>query len=75
MTAEPLAETSSRRPVPPRDGYSVDDLFTLPDLPPHTPHFWLVELSDACERPLVRTYELDPVTKSYAFTGSHRDLL
>ncbi|MGP4003128.1 Uma2 family endonuclease [Streptomyces sp. 8N706] len=23
-------------PVPPRDGYTVDDLFTLPDLPPHT---------------------------------------
>ncbi|MFI9563218.1 Uma2 family endonuclease [Streptomyces rishiriensis] len=180
MTAEPLAETSSRWPVPPRDGYSVDDLFTLPDLPPHTelidgslvfvspqrrfhakmielllhglrrtlpksmkveremtvvldrrngpepdisvvredavtgldqtrfqaadvllavevvspdseardrdtkphkyaaagiPHFWLVELTDESERPLVRTYELDPVTKSYAFTGSYRDLL
>ncbi|MGP3927066.1 Uma2 family endonuclease [Streptomyces sp. 8N616] len=23
-------------PVPPRDGYTVDDLLTLPDLPPHT---------------------------------------
>ncbi|GHK02493.1 hypothetical protein SY2F82_42900 [Streptomyces sp. Y2F8-2] len=23
-------------PVPPPDGYTVDDLFTLPDLPPHT---------------------------------------
>ncbi len=23
-------------PVPPHDGYTVDDLFTLPDLPPHT---------------------------------------
>ncbi|WP_443065686.1 Uma2 family endonuclease [Streptomyces sp. NBC_00557] len=23
-------------PVPPQDGYTVDDLFTLPDLPPHT---------------------------------------
>jgi Uma2 family endonuclease len=22
--------------VPPQDGYTVDDLFTLPDLPPHT---------------------------------------
>lgn len=30
MTAE------SRWPMPPTDGYTVDDLFTLPDLPPHT---------------------------------------
>ncbi|WP_307680098.1 Uma2 family endonuclease [Streptomyces sp. V4I2] len=40
MTAEPLAEPTAepgcRWPVPPRDGYTVDDLFTLPDLPPHT---------------------------------------
>lgn len=40
MTAEPLAESNAtpgcRWPVPPRDGYTVDDLFTLPDLPPHT---------------------------------------
>jgi Uma2 family endonuclease len=43
MTAEPIAEAaehlsepSSRWPVPPADGWSVDDLFTLPDLPPHT---------------------------------------
>ncbi|GAB2873460.1 hypothetical protein GCM10027074_46540 [Streptomyces deserti] len=40
MTAEPPAEPTSepgcRWPVPPRDGYTVDDLFTLPDLPPHT---------------------------------------
>lgn len=34
MTAEPLHTTSW--PVPPLDGYTVDDLFTLPDLPPHT---------------------------------------
>ncbi|MEU3204191.1 hypothetical protein ABZ702_09945 [Streptomyces cyaneofuscatus] len=27
---------SSRWPRPPLDGYTVDDLFTLPDLPPHT---------------------------------------
>ncbi|MCF3135585.1 Uma2 family endonuclease [Streptomyces olivochromogenes] len=35
MTA---AESVERRrwPVPPPDGYTVDDLFTLPDLPPHT---------------------------------------
>ncbi|MBC3990150.1 Uma2 family endonuclease [Streptomyces sp. AC563] len=32
MTAESL----SPWPVPPPDGYTVDDLFTLPDLPPHT---------------------------------------
>ncbi|MEV5013822.1 Uma2 family endonuclease [Streptomyces sp. NPDC053780] len=33
------AESVKRRvewPVPPQDGYTVDDLFTLPDLPPHT---------------------------------------
>jgi hypothetical protein len=40
MTAEPLTEPNvapgRRWPVPPRDGYTVDDLFTLPDLPPHT---------------------------------------
>lgn len=34
MTAEPLPTTSW--PVPPLDGYTVDDLLTLPDLPPHT---------------------------------------
>ncbi|KPI04189.1 protein of unknown function DUF820 [Actinobacteria bacterium OK074] len=27
---------AGRWPVPPPDGYTVDDLFTLPDLPPHT---------------------------------------
>ncbi|MGW5659389.1 Uma2 family endonuclease [Streptomyces sp. NPDC003758] len=43
MTAEPIseaavpdAEPTSRWPVPPADGWTVDDLFTLPDLPPHT---------------------------------------
>ncbi|WP_329313500.1 Uma2 family endonuclease [Streptomyces sp. NBC_01262] len=35
MTAEPLPATSAW-PVPPPEGYTVDDLFTLPDLPPHT---------------------------------------
>lgn len=34
MTAEPLRTTSW--PVPPQDGYTVDDLETLPGLPPHT---------------------------------------
>ncbi|MGA6155522.1 Uma2 family endonuclease [Stenotrophomonas sp. NPDC087984] len=34
MTAEPLPTTPW--PVPPLDGYTVDDLFRLPDLPPHT---------------------------------------
>ncbi len=37
MTAEPLHTTSAASwPVPPQDGYTVDDLFRLPDLPPHT---------------------------------------
>ncbi|GAA0488999.1 Uma2 family endonuclease [Streptomyces olivaceiscleroticus] len=30
------AETEHHWPVPPQDGYTVDDLLTLPDLPPHT---------------------------------------
>ncbi|MDB1087241.1 Uma2 family endonuclease [Streptomyces sp. ACA25] len=32
MTAQPQHQW----PVPPPDGYTVDDLLTLPDLPPHT---------------------------------------
>ncbi|MEU6348068.1 Uma2 family endonuclease [Streptomyces sp. NPDC047072] len=184
MTAEPLAEPTaepgSRWPVPPRDGYTVDDLFTLPDLPPHTelidgslvfvspqrdfhstmidllvtglrrtvpkgmkvrremtvvldrrngpepdisvvraeavrsreqtrfdaadvllaaevvspdseardrdtkphkyaaagiPHYWLVEMTGTNHQPVVRTYELDPLSKTYALTGTHRDQL
>ncbi|MER5839461.1 Uma2 family endonuclease [Streptomyces prasinus] len=35
MTAESV-ERRHPWPVPPVDGYTVDDLFTLPDLPPHT---------------------------------------
>ena len=35
MTAESV-EHRVQWPVPPQDGYTVDDLFTLPDLPPHT---------------------------------------
>ncbi len=30
------AEPARRWPVPPQDGYTVDDLLTLPGLPPHT---------------------------------------
>ncbi|MCZ9347799.1 Uma2 family endonuclease [Streptomyces sp. TRM76130] len=37
MTAESVKHRSHQRwPVPPVDGYTVDDLFTLPDLPQHT---------------------------------------
>ncbi|MFK0255897.1 Uma2 family endonuclease [Streptomyces sp. NPDC090445] len=36
MTAEPVHHVHHPWPVPPQDGYTVDDLFTLPDLPPHT---------------------------------------
>ncbi|WP_069744606.1 Uma2 family endonuclease [Streptomyces sp. EN23] len=180
MTAEPPPAHSSRWPVPPQDGYTVDDLFTLPDLPPHTelidgslvfvspqrdfhstmidllmtglrstappevrvrremtvvldrrnapepdvsvvrteaitgldvtryqaadvllavevvspdseardreakphkyatagiPHFWLVEMTGTDQHPVVRVYELDPVTKAYALTGIHHDRL
>ncbi|WP_069174418.1 Uma2 family endonuclease [Streptomyces griseus] len=180
MTAEPIAGHSSRWPVPPQDGYTVDDLFTLPDLPPHTelldgslvfvspqrdfhstmidllmsglrhsappglkarremtvvldrrngpepdisvvraeavtgreltrfraadvllavevvspdseardrdtkpqkyaaagiPNFWLVEMVGSDHHPVVRVYELDPVTRTYALTGIHHDRL
>ncbi|MFF6908618.1 Uma2 family endonuclease [Streptomyces sp. NPDC012389] len=181
MTAEPTTAHSSPWPVPPQDGYTVDDLFTLPDLPPHTelidgslvfvspqrkfhstvidllvaglrstappemkirremtvvldrrngpepdvsvirseadskgmeqtsyaaadvhlavevvspdseardreakphkyatagiPHFWLVEMTGTDQHPVVRVYELDPVTKAYALTGIHHDRL
>ncbi|MFH8239322.1 Uma2 family endonuclease [Streptomyces sp. NPDC018321] len=34
MTAESVEQP--RWPMPPTDGYTVDDLFTLPDLPRHT---------------------------------------
>ncbi|MGQ4515171.1 Uma2 family endonuclease [Streptomyces sp. DW26H14] len=32
----PEEDDAPRWPRPPVDGYTVDDLFTLPDLPPHT---------------------------------------
>jgi Uma2 family endonuclease len=35
MSAEPL-HTASPWPEPPKAGYTVDDLYNLPDLPPHT---------------------------------------
>ncbi|MFB6989484.1 Uma2 family endonuclease [Streptomyces sp. NPDC056178] len=180
MTAEPITAHSSRWPVPPQDGYTVDDLFTLPDLPPHTelldgslvflspqrrfhakmidllmnglrttipgglkaeremtvvldrrngpepdisvvrsdavtdleqtrfeaadvllavevvspdseardrdakpqkyaaagiPNFWLVDTAGTDQHPVVRVYELDPLSKAYALTGIHHDRL
>ncbi|MGW7416707.1 Uma2 family endonuclease [Streptomyces sp. NPDC054863] len=180
MTAEPIAESGCHWPVPPQDGYTVDDLFTLPGLPPHTemldgslvfvspqrrfhakmiellmnglrstlpealtveremtvvidrrngpepdlsvalaeaatsleqthfqaadvrlavevvspesesrdrdtkprkyaaagiPHFWLVEMTDSNAHPVVRVYELDPLSRTYALTGIHHDQL
>ncbi|MFE7401433.1 Uma2 family endonuclease [Streptomyces sp. NPDC057557] len=180
MTAEPFTAHSSRWPVPPQDGYTVDDLFTLPDLPPHTelldgslvflspqrrfhakmidllmnglratipgglkaeremtvvldrrngpepdisvvraaaatdleqtrfqaadvllavevvspdseardrdakpqkyaaagiPNFWLVDVAGTDQHPVVRVYELDPLSKAYALTGIHHDRL
>lgn len=39
------------------------------------PHFWLVEMAGEREHPVVRTYELDPVTESYAITGIHHERL
>ncbi|MFE5027557.1 Uma2 family endonuclease [Streptomyces sp. NPDC056656] len=186
MTAEALPEASQPRrddskwPVPPPDGYTVDDFFTLDDLPPHTElidgslvfvspqrkfhtlamylleqglrrtipehlrvrremavalgprqapepdllvvdaeadadqrqtryeaadvllavevvcpdsedrdrdtkprkyakagikHFWLVEMAGEQDRPMVVTYELDPVNGTYVSTGVHHDRL
>ncbi|MFE2378621.1 Uma2 family endonuclease [Streptomyces sp. NPDC059398] len=180
MAAELPGGDRFRRPVPPPDGHTVDDLFTLPGLPPHTelidgslvfarpqrnfhstmvdllmaglrstvaghlkvirqmtvvldrrdgpepdvsvvhasavtsleqnsfvaadvllavevvspdseardrdtkprkyaaagiPHFWLVEMAGANQHPVVRVYELDPVTKAYALNGIHHDQL
>lgn len=179
MTAEPF-KAEHRWPVPPQDGYTVDDLFTLPDLPPHTelidgslvfvspqrrfhakmidllvnglrtvappemkveremtvlldrrngpepdvsvvradaitgleqtsfqgadvllavevvspesevrdrdvkprkyaaagiPNFWLVDMAGADRHPVVRVYELDPVSKTYALSGIHHERL
>lgn len=179
MTAEPV-KAEHRWPVPPQDGYTVDDLFTLPDLPPHTelidgslvfvspqrrfhakmisllengllgtvpeemkverqmtvlldsrngtepdvsvvradsvtdlehirfqaadvllavevvsadskvrdqdvkprkyaaagiPHFWLVDMAGADRHPIVRVYELDLTTKTYALSGAHHERL
>ncbi|MDX3851356.1 Uma2 family endonuclease [Streptomyces sp. AK02-01A] len=179
MTAEPV-RAAHQWPVPPQDGYTVDDLFTLPGLPPHTelidgslvfvspqrdfhsimidllvtglrrtappelkvrremtvvldrrngpepdvsvvrakavtgleqtsfpasdvllavevvspdseardrdskpqkyaaagiPNFWLVEMAGADQHPVVRVYELDPLSKTYALTGIHHDRL
>ncbi|MER8072022.1 Uma2 family endonuclease [Streptomyces sp. NPDC094034] len=179
MTAEPV-KAAHQWPVPPQDGYTVDDLFTLPGLPPHTelidgslvfvspqrnfhttvidllmmglrrtvptdlkvrremtvvldrrngpepdvsvvraeaitgleqtryeasdvllavevvspdseardreskphkyatagiPNFWLVEMAGADMHPVVRVYELDPLSKSYTLTGIHHDRL
>lgn len=39
------------------------------------PHFWLVEMAEGNQHPVVRTYELDPVTKAYTPTGIHHDKL
>ncbi|NEA49169.1 Uma2 family endonuclease [Streptomyces sp. SID10815] len=39
------------------------------------PYFWLVEMSGSDHHPVVRTYELDPLTKAYSLTGTHRDRL
>ncbi|MFF4092522.1 Uma2 family endonuclease [Streptomyces sp. NPDC001834] len=50
------------------------------DTKPHTyagagiPNFWLVEMAEN-DRPVVWTYQLDPVGKKYVFTGVHHDRL
>lgn len=39
------------------------------------PHFWLVEMAGADQHPVVRVYELDPLSKTYTVTGIHRTAL
>ncbi len=69
MTAEPIyeaagsvAEPTPRWPVPPVDGWTVDDLFT-----------WRAEQNGPGDRPVVHVYELDPVTGTSVHAGIHRD--
>ncbi|WP_442778017.1 hypothetical protein [Streptomyces echiniscabiei] len=54
----------------------MDDLFTLPDLPPHTE---LIDGSLVFVSPRRRFHakmiEIDPVNKTYALTGIHHDHL
>ncbi|ARX84068.1 hypothetical protein SMD44_03503 [Streptomyces alboflavus] len=38
-------------------------------------HFWLVEMEGKDDHPIVRVYELDPVTHEYTWSGTHRDRL
>jgi hypothetical protein len=37
------------------------------------PHFWRVEMAGDHDRPIVCTYDYDPVTKAYVSTGVHHD--
>ncbi|MFJ8335545.1 Uma2 family endonuclease [Streptomyces sp. NPDC094437] len=39
------------------------------------PNFWLVEMAGADQHPVVRVYELDPLSKKYALTGIHHTAL
>ncbi|NED89001.1 Uma2 family endonuclease, partial [Streptomyces sp. SID11233] len=39
------------------------------------PHFWLVEMPTDDTHPVVRTYELDPVSDTYSLTGIHHKRL
>ncbi|MEU6438915.1 Uma2 family endonuclease [Streptomyces sp. NPDC047046] len=39
------------------------------------PHFWLVEQNPNDLHPVVRTYELDPLTNTYSLTGIHHERL
>ncbi len=39
------------------------------------PYFWLVEMAGADQHPVVRVYELDPLSKTYALSGIHHDQL
>lgn len=39
------------------------------------PYFWLVEMAEGNQHPVVRVYEIDPVNKTYTLTGIHHEKL
>lgn len=81
MTAEPLPAPSSW-PVPPREGYCVDDHEERDrDTKPHKyaaagiPYFRRVEMAGEKNLPVVYEYTSDVMTKAYVATALHKNRL
>ncbi|MEW2387318.1 hypothetical protein AB0933_03030 [Streptomyces venezuelae] len=81
MSVEPEA-SGPTWPVPPKGGWTADDLDRLPNLPPHTelidgslvfvsPQTILLETDEG--RPVVHVFELEPATRTYVPTGIFHD--